>query len=260
MELAATVESVPALRSNLLVGLPGVRHAFFTRIGGVSTGIYGSLNAGLGSADDRAAVAENRRRMAAALGGSALLSCYQIHSADTVVATAPFAEPPRADAIVTATTGLAVAALVADCCPVLLADAEARVVGAAHAGWRGALSGILESAIAAMQKLGARAERTVAVLGPCIRQPSYEVGDEFMRTFTAAAAENRRFFAPGPGGKPHFDLAGYVAARLERAGMAAIDDLGLDTYADAERFYSYRRATHRGEPDYGRLAGAIVLE
>lgn len=259
MQLAATIESAPALRSGLLAAIPGVRHAFFTRAGGVSTGIYGSLNAGLGSADDRAAVAENRRRMAAALGGSALLSCYQIHSADTVVATGPFAEPPRADAIVTATPGLAVAALVADCCPVLLADADARVVGAAHAGWKGALSGILESALAAMQKLGARAERTVAVLGPCIRQPSYEVGDEFMRTFTAAAAENRRFFATGPGGKPHFDLAGYVAARLERAGVAAIDDLGLDTYADADRFYSYRRATHRGEPDYGRLAAAIVL-
>lgn len=259
MQLAANVASVPILRSDLLSALPGIRHAFFTRAGGVSTGIYASLNAGLGSADDRDAVAENRQRMAAALGGTALLSCYQIHSADTVVATEPFPEPPRADAIVTVTPGLAVAALVADCCPVLLADAEARVVGAAHAGWKGALGGILESALSAMQKLGARADRTVAVLGPCIRQPSYEVGDEFMRTFTAADPESRRFFADGPAGKPHFDLAGYVVARLERAGLAAVGDLGLDTYADAARFYSYRRTTHRGETDYGRLAAAIVL-
>lgn len=259
MQLAATIDTVPALKSELLAALPGVRHAFFTRSGGVSTGIYGSLNAGLGSADDRAAVAENRRRMAAALGGTAILSCFQIHSADTVVAKEPFAEPPRADAIVTATPGLAVAALVADCCPVLLADAEAGVIGAAHAGWKGALGGILESALAAMQKLGARADRTVAVLGPCIRQQSYEVGDEFMRNFTAAAPENARFFATGPAGKPHFDLAGYVAARLERARLAAIGDVGLDTYADEARFYSYRRATHRGEADYGRLAAAIML-
>jgi YfiH family protein len=250
---------IPVLRSARLSGLAGVRHGFFTRGGGVSTGIYDSLNAGLGSADDRDAVAENRHRMADALGGTALLSCYQIHSADTVVATAPFAEPPRADGIVTVTPGLVVAALVADCCPVLLADPGAGVVAAAHAGWKGALGGILESALSTMQTLGARPERTVAALGPCIRQQSYEVGEEFSRTFTDADPANARFFAIGAAGRPHFDLAGYVAARLRAAGVAAVDDLGLDTYGDAERFYSYRRATHRREPDYGRLAAAIVL-
>jgi YfiH family protein len=246
------------------LALPGIRHAFFTRKGGVSTGVYASLNAGVGSNDDQALVAENRARMAAALGvgPGGLLSVYQIHSPDVVVAEAPWpAEArPRADAIVTRVPGLAVAASTADCGPVLLADPAARVVAAAHAGWRGALSGVTDATIATMERLGAVRSRIVAAIGPMIRQPNYEVGPDLMGRFLADDPANARFFRPS-GRAEHalFDLAGYVAARLTRAGIAAVEDLGLCTYADPDRFYSFRRMTHLGESDYGRHLNAIGL-
>ncbi len=243
---------------------PGIRHAFFTRAGGVSTGVYASLNAGVGSNDDPTLVAENRARMAAALGVGPgdLLSVYQIHSPDVVVAEAawPADARPRADAIVTRVPGLAVAASTADCGPVLLADPEARVVAAAHAGWRGALSGVTDATIVAMERLGADRARIVAAIGPMIRQPNYEVGPDLMGRFLADDPANERFFRPsGRADHALFDLAGYVAARLARAGLAAVEDLGLCTYADPDRFYSYRRMTHLGESDYGRHLNAIGL-
>jgi polyphenol oxidase len=244
--------------------LAHVRHAFFTREGGVSEGLYASLNGGQGSADDPARVAENRRRMAEALrvADGHLVSCYQIHSADAVVAAAPWtrADAPRADAVVTATPGLAVGVSVADCAPVLFADREARVVGAAHAGWKGALGGVLEAAVTKMEGLGAARSRLVAAIGPLIRQSSYEVGPEFVNRFRAADAMNIRYFAPAErSGHALFDLAGYVRSRLERAGLGTIDDLCCDTYAEAKYFFSYRRSVHRHEPDYGRLVAAIAL-
>jgi polyphenol oxidase len=244
--------------------LAHVRHAFFTREGGVSEGLYASLNGGQGSADDPARVAENRRRMAEALrvADGHLVSCYQIHSADAVVAAAPWtrADAPRADAVVTATPGLAVGVSVADCAPVLFADREARVVGAAHAGWKGALGGVLEAAVTKMEGLGAARSRLVAAIGPLIRQSSYEVGPEFVNRFRAADTMNIRYFAPAErSGHALFDLAGYVRNRLERAGLGAIDDLCCDTYAETKYFFSYRRSVHRHEPDYGRLVAAIAL-
>jgi purine-nucleoside/S-methyl-5'-thioadenosine phosphorylase / adenosine deaminase len=253
-----------ALQARSLAALGGIRHAFFTRAGGVSQGIYASLNGGVGSHDDRAHVDENRARMAAALGVApdALITAYQIHSADVVVAEAPWTHQarPRADAIVTRVAGLAVGVSTADCGPVLLADAEARVVGAAHAGWRGALSGVTDAAIAAMERLGARRERIVAALGPMISQPSYEVGADLMERFRAADPGNAQFFRPAERpGHALFDLPGYVALRLARAGITRIENLAQCTYADADRFYSFRRTTHRGEPDYGRHINAIVL-
>jgi YfiH family protein len=242
--------------------LPGIAHAFFTRQGGVSTGVYDSLNGGRGSADEAAAVAENRRRMAACLGAAELATPYQVHSAMAVATAEAWTPPdlPRADAVATCTAGLAVGVTIADCGPVLLADADAGVVAAAHAGWKGALGGVLEATLARMEALGADRGRTVAVLGPCIRQPSYEVGAEFVERFTAADAENARFFADGAR-KDHaqFDLGGYIVARLRAAGTGTVVDLGLDTYAEEARFFSYRRSVHRGEPDYGRLIAAIAL-
>ncbi|WP_439574568.1 peptidoglycan editing factor PgeF [Phreatobacter sp.] len=246
-----------------LAALPGIRHAFFTRQGGVSSGIYGSLNAGLGSNDSQDNVRENRRRMAESLGvtADALISCFQIHSPDVVVADRPHAggDRPRADAVVSATPGIACGVATADCGPVLFADPRAGVVGAAHAGWKGALSGVLEATIGAMEGLGARRGSMVAAIGPLIRQPSYEVGDAFVAQFTAADAGHARFFVPGKPGHAQFDLPGFIAHRLAAAGITAIEDLGLDTYADGERFFSYRRATHRKEPDYGRHIAAITL-
>jgi hypothetical protein len=247
-----------------LVALAGIRHAFFTREGGVSDGIYASLNGGVGSRDDQARVAENRARMAAALGVApdALLTPYQIHSANVVVAETPWtpATRPRADAVVTRTPGIAIGVSTADCGPVLLADPDARVIGAAHAGWRGAVGGVTDAAVAAMEQLGARRERIVAAIGPLIRQPSYEVGAELVENFVRADADNARFFQPSPRpGHAMFDLPGYIAARLARAGIGAIEDLGACTYADPQRFFSFRRTTHRGEPDYGRHVNAIVL-
>src|SRR5665213_621642 len=248
------------LASPLLSAVAGLRHAFFTREGGVSRGIYGSLNAGVGSQDDPASVTENRRRMAEQMGVSPqhFLTVHQTHSPDVIVATQPWQEGlqngsrPRADAIVTRTEGLAIGATAADCGPILLVDASARVIGAAHAGWKGALTGILEAAIAAMEKLGAERGRTIAAIGPLIRQPSYEVGGEFVERFIEADAENALFFLPSVrNGHSMFDLAGYIRRRLEVAGILVIDDIGADTYAD-ENFFSYRRSVHRNEPDYGR--------
>jgi purine-nucleoside/S-methyl-5'-thioadenosine phosphorylase / adenosine deaminase len=252
------------IQAPVLDALGGIRHAFFTRDGGVSGGIYQSLNGGLGSRDTPANVQENRSRMAAALGAAPaqLVTAYQIHSPDVMVAEHAWTREaaPRADAVVTKVPGLAVGVTTADCGPVLLADGEARVVGAAHAGWKGALTGVLEATIAAMERLGASRARMVAALGPMIRQPSYEVGPEFVARFAAADPDNARFFDPAPrAGHAMFDLGGYIAARLRRAGVAAVEDLALCTYTDADRFFSYRRATHRAEPDYGRHVNAIVL-
>jgi YfiH family protein len=253
----------PLLTHGLLDVVPGIRHGFFTRDGGVSIGIYKSLNCGTGSRDDRALVFKNRSRAAAALGlpPSRLATPYQVHGthAEIVDIVWPTGQGPKADAVVTNRRGIAVGVGTADCGPVLFADAEARVVGAAHAGWRGALAGILESAIVAMEQLGARRERIVGVLGPMISQRNYEVGRDVIDAFTAADRRNQRFFAPSQrAGHAMFDLPGYIIARLLAAGVVA-DDMRLCTYADPERFYSYRRATHLGEGDYGRLLSAIAI-
>lgn len=250
--------------SSLLAAVPGLRHAFFTREGGVSSGVYHGLNGGIGSNDDPASVAENRRRMAAQMGVAPenFISVHQIHSPDVVVATGPWQGEarPRADAIVTRTEGIAIGVTAADCGPILFADAGARVIGAAHAGWKGALTGVLESTIDAMEKLGADRSGMVAAIGPLIRQPSYEVGGEFVERFLDTDAANAVFFVPSvQTGRSMFDLAGFIRMRLERAGILMIDDIGVDTYSD-ERFYSYRRSVHRKEPDYGRHVHAIALE
>ena len=247
-----------------LSSLPRVRHAFFTRRGGVSAGIFASLNGGLGSADDPAYVAENRARMAAALGVApdAFLSLHQVHSADAIVVTDVWdrAGRPRVDGMATKRADMALAIATADCGPVLFAEPEAGVIGGCHAGWKGALGGVLEATLARMEDLGAARERIVAVLGPTIGGGNYEVGPEFMARFTGADAGNAAYFRPSGRDRHHyFDLPGYIVARLRRAGLGAVGDLGLCTYADPERFYSYRRATHRGEPDYGRLISAIAL-
>src|SRR5665647_1831499 len=244
------------LQAASLSTLPRIRHAFFTRSGGVSQGVYDSLNGGVGSNDAPAKVTENRSRMAGALGVKPdhLLTAYQIHSPDVVVADQPWTleNRPRADAIVTRTPRLAIGVSTADCGPLLLADAETGVIGAAHAGWRGALTGVVEAAIAAMEKLGAERARIAAALGPTIRQPNYEVGPEFIARFVAADADNARFFAASPNaGHAMFDLPGYIAIRVQCAGIENFEDLGLCTYAEPDRFYSFRRATHRNEPDYG---------
>jgi YfiH family protein len=250
--------------SPLLSAVPGLRHAFFTRDGGVSEGIYAGLNGGLGSDDNPAHVTENRRRMAAEMGVDAdhFLTVFQIHSPDVAVATALWdaVSRPRADAMVTAVEGIALGVTTADCGPVLFADPKARVIGAAHAGWKGALTGVLEATITEMEKLGADRSDIMVAIGPLIRQPSYEVGAEFVDRFTQADAGFARFFIPSPR-EAHsmFDLGGFIRMRLERAGIAIIDDTGIDTYPD-ERLFSYRRSVHRKEPDYGRQIHAIVLE
>jgi polyphenol oxidase len=246
-----------------LAALPGIRHAFFTREGGVSEGLYASLNGGQGSSDDPAHVAENRRRMAAHLHvePARLLSVWQVHSPDCVAVSGPWtSDRPKADALVTATPGLALAIATADCGPILFADAEARVIGAAHAGWKGAFGGVLESTLTAMEGLGAKRARMQVVLGPMLSQANYEVTPEFVARFTEAEAANARFFVPGKPGHAQFDLPAFIRARLEQAGVGHIHDTGLCTYADEARFYSYRRTTHRQEPDYGRLMSCIALE
>lgn len=251
------------LGSSLLAAVPGVRHAFFTSEGGVSEGVYASLNGGPGSNDDPAKVAENRARMAAQMGVTPdnFLTLHQIHSPDAVVASGPWnGSRPKADALVSNTEGLSIGVTTADCGPVLFVDPHARVIGAAHAGWKGALSGILESTIEAMEKLGADRGGIVAAIGPLIRQHSYEVGAEFVERFLDADAEYARFFLPGSrDGHAMFDLAGLIRLRLENAGILMIDDLGIDTYSDA-RCFSYRRSVHKKEPDYGRHVHAIALE
>ena len=252
-----------ALQAPALATLPGIRHAFFTREGGVSGGVYESLNGGQGSDDTAEHVRENRARMAAALAvrPERLITAYQVHSPDAVVAEQPWTHEtrPQADAIVTRVPGLAIGVSTADCGPVLLADAEARVVAAAHAGWRGALTGVIERTVKTMERLGAKRSRIVAAIGPMIRQANYEVGPELVERVRAADPNSDRFFAPSRReGHAMFDLAGYIASELDRAGIGRVDDLALCTYGDA-RFFSYRRATHRAEPDYGRHINAIAL-
>lgn len=242
-----------------------LRHAFFTREGGVSQGIYRSLNCGFGSRDAPAAVAENRARAMAWLEASAdrLVTLNQVHGNQVIVAESPWSprHAPKADGLVTATPGLVLGILSADCAPVLFADPQAPIIGACHAGWRGAKAGVVEATIAAMVALGAAASRIVAVIGPCIAQRSYEVGPEFHAGFLAESADNARFFAPARRpGHVLFDLPGYIAGRLVACGVARVERTPCDTVMEADRFFSYRRATLNGEPDYGRMLSAIVLQ
>lgn len=252
------------LRSGLL-SRPGcgISHGFFTRAGGVSEGIYRGLNVGQGSGDNPDDIAENRRRVANMLGiePEQLATPHQVHSPDVIAVSAPFAgERPRVDGIVTATPNLAIGVLTADCGPVLFADSEAGIISAAHAGWKGALTGVLENTIAEMEKLGAKRDNIVAVLGPMISQQNYEVGPEFVARFVQADTANDRWFKPSSrDDHAKFDLDGYIVDRLTRSGVAA-SSLNVCTYADEDQFYSYRRTTHRSEPDYGRQISAIILE
>lgn len=250
------------LTSKLLT-LPGVSHGFFGRRGGVSTGLYASLNCGPGSGDARDAVMENRGRAMEVLGGDArLVTLYQVHSAEAIAVEKPWdiGANPRADGLVTRIPGIALGILTADCAPVLMFDAEAKVIGAAHAGWQGALSGIVESVLSAMTRLGAQISRVQAVVGPSIGPDAYEVGPEFHARFVAAEAENARFFGrSGPTAQWHFDLPAYVAHGLNRAGAGSVDILGRCTYRGEEDFFSYRRTTHRKERDYGRQLSVIAL-
>lgn len=242
--------------------LGGATHAFFTRQGGVSTGVYASLNGGVGSSDDPAAVAENRRRMAERLGVAAthFLVPFQIHSAEAIAVSAPWSERPRCDGLASATPGVGLGVTGADCGVLLFADMGAGVIGACHAGWKGALSGVIAATVATMEKLGARRGDIRAALGPTIRQRSYEVGPEFVAQFTTVEQGFARYFAPSPrAGHAQFDLPGFIARRVEEAGIGGFEDLRLDTYSDEARFYSYRRTTHRKEPDYGRLVAGIAL-
>ena len=246
-------------RADALAGLP---HGFLGRRGGVSVGELAGLNVGYGSNDDKEAIDENRRRaIAALLPGAALATVHQIHSPRVVVAERawPIDARPNADAMVSVTPGLLLGILTADCAPILLADTQAGVIGAAHAGWRGALAGVAEATVDAMERLGAERERIVATVGPCIAQVSYEVDASFRANFIEQDAANDRFFVEGPSGKPRFDLEGFVAHRLIIANIRQVEPLHLDTYADADRVYSYRRATHRGEADYGRQVSLIAL-
>lgn len=243
--------------------LDGVAHGFFGRRGGVSTGIVAGLNTGFGAGDDPAAVAENRARATAAvLAGARLVTAYQVHSSDCVTVREPWAEDarPRADALVTDCPGVLLGIVTADCAPVLFADRAAGVVGAAHAGWKGAIAGVTDRTIAAMEALGARAWSITAAIGPCIAQASYEVDDDFRIRFIAQESASERCFAPGRAGHWQFDLVAYLARRLKTAGVGRIQSLGLDTYPAADRFFSFRRATHRGEPDYGRQLSLIGLD
>lgn len=247
-----------------LAKLYGIRHAFFTREGGVSSGIYATLNGGVGSNDAAEHVKENRARMAAAVGVTAerFLSAYQIHSPDVAVVEQPWTPDarPKVDAIVTKKPGLALGISTADCGPLLFADDTARVIGAAHAGWRGAFTGVIEATLVAMEKLGAKREAVRVALGPLIRKESYEVGPEFVARFTEADENNAAFFtASVREGHAMFDLPGYIAMRVAKAGVTQFEDLRLCTYSDPDRFYSYRRTTQRGEPDYGRHINAIAL-
>lgn len=247
--------------SNLAV--PGIAHGFFGRRGGVSKGIYESLNCGPGSKDSRDNVMENRARAIAALSPAAtLVTLYQVHSAEAVTVTTPWPIPdnPKADAMATDRPGIALGILTADCAPILLADPKARVIGAAHAGWNGALSGVVQSVLAAMGRLGAKPERIRAAIGPCISQKAYEVGPEFEARFASADSNNARFFVRSPrAGHWQFDLPAYVAQRLKEAGVVSAEVLDVCTYAREDEFFSYRRTTHRKEPDYGRELSAIML-
>lgn len=253
-----------AYKAEALDALPHIRHGFFTREGGVSSGIYASLNCGLGSDDDKGAVSENRARIASDMGVSAgeLLTVHQIHSATVQTVTDVWtpATAPQADAMVTAQAGIALGVLAADCTPVLFADKSARVIGAAHAGWKGAFTGVLDATIDAMVALGATRENITAAVGPCISRDAYEVGPEFRARFLDASAANEIWFTPSAlDGHFMFDLTAFVAARLDAARIGTVERLNLCTYADEQKFFSYRRTTHRGEPDYGRQMSVIVL-
>lgn len=242
--------------------LAPLRHGFFTRRGGASSGVFKGLNCGFGSSDQREVVQINRSRVADALevAPEALTSAHQVHSAKAMAVDAALPDPaPQVDALVTATPGLALGVLTADCQPVLFADVEAGVIGAAHAGWKGALGGVLESTLGAMETLGAARGVTVAVIGPTISQRAYEVGPEFLDTFEAEDSDSLRFFANGTGDRYLFDLPGYSLARLRTAGVARAEWIGQCTYSDPDRYYSYRRACHEKAPDYGRLISAIRL-
>ena len=255
--------SLAPLQSPLLAGLAGVRHAFFTRRGGVSQGLYAGLNVGRGSRDDPAAVRENRTRAAAhfGVGEPALLCAYQIHSDVAHVVDGVWSQPLEGDALVSATPGLVLGALSADCAPILIADARARVVASVHAGWRGALADVAGSAVRAMTALGAEPARMIAAVGPCIGPQSYEVGLEFLDRFASESPGGERFFAPAArADKRLFDLPGFVLSRLNAAGVAKAEWIGADTLADEEAFFSNRRAVLRGDGDYGRLLSAIMLE
>ncbi|QPQ54828.1 peptidoglycan editing factor PgeF [Allosphingosinicella flava] len=251
--------TVEAIRSKLLDGIP---HGFLGRRGGVSKGPCAGLNAGFGSGDDPAAVAENRRRAVEAVApGRRLVSVYQIHSAIAVPVSEPWGDDarPEADALVTNRPGLALGIVTADCTPVLLADRHAGVIGAAHAGWKGAVGGVLEATIAEMEKLGARREAIAAAVGPTIARKSYEVDEGFLRRFVDIDPSSEHFFSGGREDHYQFDLEGFVLSRLAAAGVTKVEALGLDTYSDPDRFYSYRRATHRNEPNYGRQISIIAL-
>ncbi|MGZ8307865.1 MAG: peptidoglycan editing factor PgeF, partial [Allosphingosinicella sp.] len=244
--------AVETLRARALDGVP---HGFLGRRGGISEGVCAGLNVGLGSADDRHSIAENRRRAVAAVApDSKLVTLHQIHSSDSIYVTAPFADEarPRADAMVADRPGLVLGILTADCAPVLLADREAGVVAAAHAGWKGALGGVVEATVAEMGRRGADRARIAAAVGPCIARRSYEVDEGFLRRFAEADPEHERFFTLGREGHHQFDLEGFVLSCLAAAGLARIEALGEDTYSQPGRFFSYRRATHKGEADYGR--------
>jgi YfiH family protein len=241
--------------------LPGIAHGFFGRTGGVSEGIYASLNCGPGSGDDKDRVAKNRRRVREAMGAAALNTLHQVHSPNVATVTGAWDRtPPLADAMVTATPGIALGILTADCAPVLFADTEARVIGAAHAGWKGAIGGVVEATVAAMEALGGRRARIAAAVGPCISQVNYEVGPEFVARFTAEDSANTRYFVPSNRDAHHrFDLESYVADRLRAASVDRIETLGACTYARDADFFSFRRTTHRGEKDYGREISVIAL-
>ncbi|MDF1721503.1 MAG: peptidoglycan editing factor PgeF [Minwuia sp.] len=250
------------LSSPDLAALPGIAHAFFTRRGGVSRKIYAGLNAGAGSNDDPMAVMINRDRARRHLGARRLTTVHQHHSPDVVVVTDPFDGPaPKADAMVSRTPGMALGILSADCGPLLFADAEAGVVGAAHSGWKGALDGVLQATVNAMEALGADRSRIVVTLGPTLAQASYEVGPEFQARFYDQAADNARFFhQPDSAPRPFFDLPAFIAFQAGKAGVGIFRDLARDTYREPDLFYSYRRSVHAQEPDYGRLISAIVLK
>ena len=241
--------------------LSPLRHGFFTRRGGASSGVFAGLNCGTGSSDQSEIVAINRARVAEAMGvaNDHLRGVHQIHSADVVTATGPSSEKPKADALVTATPGVSLSVLTADCQPVLFADADAGVIGAAHAGWKGALNGILSATVEAMEALGAQRDNISAVIGPSISQRAYEVGPEFMDNFLDEDAEFARFFAQGAGDRLQFDLTGFGLDRLRAAGVGQAEWTRHCTYSDPERFYSYRRSCHAKEADYGRLIAAITL-
>lgn len=247
------------IRATMLAGVP---HGFLGRKGGVSDGLCAGLNVGLGSDDDRAAIHENRRRAVAAVApGATLVTVHQVHSPIAVYATSPWPDDarPHADAVVTDRPGLALGIVTADCTPVLFVDRQAGVIGAAHAGWKGAFGGVIEATLALMDAHGADRGRVAAAIGPVIARKSYEVDEAFARRFAEADPANERFFSPGREGHHQFDLEAYILARLAEAGVTRAEALGLDTYADPERFFSYRRATHRGEPTYGRQLSLIAL-